>query len=268
MAVIEEIFVTEAEASKSLTFTLDNFEGPLDLLLHLIRENKLDILEIQISELLQQYMEYLDKVRENDLEIAVEFVEMASRLVRIKTNMMLPRPDEEDETLKNLTVDLIEYSLCKAIAEKLKERNIGFLRHVRKPSLINFDNTYLLNHEPNELANAYFSATRRGKRKEKPTTKAFEAIVHRRFVSVESRAIYMLKRLVKTGKISLSQLYGDAEDRSELVATFLAVLELIKTKRIGLNDDNDSAVLLKSGKRSAQRAEEISKGIITEDGTN
>ncbi len=262
------MFTETVTENKQLTFTLDNFEGPLDLLLHLIRENKLDILEIHIAELLDQYMGYLDKVRENDLEIAVEFVEMASRLVRIKTNMMLPRPEEEDETLKGLTVDLIEYSLCKELAERLKERGVGFERHVRNPSTVDFDSTYLLCHEPNELANAYFSATRRGKRKEKPTAESFEAIVHRRFVSVESRAIYMLKRLVKTGELKLSRLYRDAEDRSELVATFLAVLELIKTKRIGLEDDNDSAVLLTAGKHSAKKAEEISKGIIINNGSN
>lgn len=239
-------------------FTLDNFEGPLDLLLHLIRENKLNILDIQISELLRQYVEYLDRVREQDLEIAVEFVEMASRLVRIKTNLMLPRhEEEEDETLGKLTEELIEYSLCKQIAELLTKRNDGLRRRVREPmTLPAVKKIYEISHDPSELSYAYFSATRRGKNKQPPPKEAFDGIVKRPFVSVTSRVINLLKKLMRKGKLPLSAVYGQAGDRSSLVATFLAVLELVKSKRITVNEDGTEVAIsetVRHRERSVQR---------------
>lgn len=232
-------------------FTLDNFEGPLDLLLHLIRENKLNILDIQISELLRQYMEYLEKVREQDLEVTVEFVEMASRLVRIKTNLMLPRQTEEaDEALGQLTAELIEYSLCKQLAELLKNRSDGIKRRVREPmALPAVKKIYETVHNPSELSYAYFAATRRGRKKQPPPKEAFDGIVKRPFVSVTSRVIVLLKDLMRKGKLPLSVVYGQAQGRSQLVATFLAVLELVKTKRITVNDDGSEVAMAENARR-------------------
>lgn len=246
-------------AEEKLLFTLENFEGPLDLLLHLIRENKLNILDIQISDLLRQYMEYLERVREQDLEVAVEFVEMASRLVRIKTNLMLPRVSQEaNEDLGQLTAELIEYSLCKELAELLKKRSDGMKRRVRVPmTLPAVKKIYENNHDPSELSYAYFSATRRGKNKMPPPKEAFAGIVKRPFVSVSSRAILLMKGLMRRGKLPLSVIYGQAEGRSQLVATFLAVLELVKTKRICLNDDNSEVAM---NKEKAHRERGVSHG--------
>lgn len=239
-------------------FTLENFEGPLDLLLHLIRENKLNILEIQISELLSQYMDYLERVKEQDLEIAVEFVEMASRLVRIKTNLMLPRQVEEgEESLGRLTEELIEYSLCKQLAELLRDRSDGLKRRVREPmTLPAIKKIYENIHDPSELSSAYFAATKRGKNKQPPPRDAFDGIVKRPFVSVTSRVIVILKNLIKKGKLPLSSLYGEAEGRSQLVATFLAVLELVKTKRIAVSDDGEEVTMLKKEKTQERSAED------------
>ncbi len=233
-------------------FTLENFEGPLDLLLHLIRENKLNILDIQISELLRQYTDYIARVREQDMEIAVEFVEMASRLVRIKTNLMLPRREENTEDgLEELTAELIEYSLCKQLAQLLRNRDDGTRRRVREPmQLPQVKKTYDLVHDSSELSYAYFSATRRGKKRQPPPREAFDGIVKRPFVSVASRAVILLKGLVRKGKLPLESIYEGAEGRSQLVATFLAVLELVKTKRITVDDRG--VVSLSAGARAGE----------------
>ncbi len=246
-------------AEETLRFTLDNFEGPLDLLLHLIRENKLNILDIPIADLLRQYMEYLERVREQDLEVAVEFVEMASRLVRIKTNLMLPRVSTETgEELTQLAAELIEYSLCKELAEMLKKRSDGLKRRVRVPMVLpTLKRQYENTHDPSELSYAYFAATRRGKNKMPPPKEAFAGIVKRPFVSVSSRAIVLMKSLMRRGKLPLSAVYGQAEGRSQLVATFLAVLELVKTKRICLNDDNSQVTM---NRESGHRERGVSHG--------
>ena len=242
-------------------FTLENFEGPLDLLLHLIRENKLNILDIRISDLVQQYTDYLDKVREQDLEIAVEFIEMASRLVRIKTNLMLPRVSEEaGEELNDLTAELIEYSLCKQIAQMLNKRSDGMKMRVREPiKLPAIKRIYEVSHDPSELSSAYYSATKRGKNKLPPPKEAFDAIVRRPFVSVASRAVLLLKNLYKRGKLPLDSIYKESHGRSQLVATFLAILELAKRKRIYISDDGTQVEVTEEARKSthAERSVEV-----------
>lgn len=98
---------------EAISFKLDVFEGPLDLMLHLISKHKLNINDIEISKLLEQYMIYIEQAKEQDLELAGEFLEMAARLVYIKTVSLLPKPEEADEIKKELQGALIEYSLCK-----------------------------------------------------------------------------------------------------------------------------------------------------------
>ena len=98
---------------ESLSFHLSDFEGPLDLLLHLIAKHKLNILDIEISELLRQYLLFIENREDKDLEVRSEFLEMAARLVHIKTVSLLPKHEEEAEDLKKtLTGELMEYRLC------------------------------------------------------------------------------------------------------------------------------------------------------------
>ena len=139
---------------EELSFKLEVFEGPLDLLLHLISKHKLNINDIPIVVLLEQYMEYIDKMSEQNMEIAGEFLEMAARLVYIKTLSLLPKHEEAEELKKELQGRLIEYSLCKKAAELMRERYVGNVNAVRKPLAIEFDNTYSLIHDPAELIEA------------------------------------------------------------------------------------------------------------------
>lgn len=223
---------------EKLSFTLDVFEGPLDLLLHLISKHKLNINDIEISKLLEQYIAYIENAKENDLEVASEFLAMAARLVYIKTVSLLPRHDEEGEELKReLEGQLLEYQLCKQVASRLASMNRSHLLFLREPLEIPIDKTYKRNHQPDELLAAYIESVGKAKRRLPPPKTAFSGIVSKRMVSVESRIVYVLNKLYKTGRVKYNEFFYSG-DRSELVATFLAMLELIKSSRIRLSDDN------------------------------
>lgn len=226
-----------------LQYKLPVFEGPLDLLLTLIAKNKIDIYDIQISELLDQYMEQIDKMKENQLDIESDFLTMASRLVYIKSVMLLPKYEEEAEELKKeLTGQLVEYALCRSIAEKLG-KIYDFDTFVRSASPVEFDLTYNRIHNSSEIALAYVSAVGRGKRRLPPPKDAFSGIVSRKMVSVNSRIIHLMRRLWHGKRLEYHEIFEVCEGRSDLVATFLATLELVKGKRIRIEGTGENAVV-------------------------
>ena len=139
--------------SEKLQYRLENFEGPLDLLLFLISKHKLNICDINISELLDQYTESIKDI-ENvmDMDEASEFLEMAARLVYIKTAMLLPRYDDEGEKLRQeLQGELIEYRACKEAAENFRRSFCGNSIFSRAPMPIDSDNTYAREHPPTDI---------------------------------------------------------------------------------------------------------------------
>ncbi len=149
-----------------LQYKLDVFEGPLDLLLSLIAKNKIDIYDIQISALLDQYMEQIGRMQENQMDIASEFLTMASRLVYIKSVMLLPKYEEEAEELKKeLTGQLLEYAVCREIAAKLGTI-YDFDTYCKDASPVEFDMTYNRQHPSSDIVKGYISAVGRGKRRQ------------------------------------------------------------------------------------------------------
>lgn len=222
---------------EQISFKLEIFEGPLDLMLHLISKHKLNINDIPIVTLLEQYLDYIDKMSEQNMEIAGEFLEMAARLVYIKTVSLLPQREEAEQLKKELQGRLIEYSLCKKAAELMKARYVGNVNAVRKPLAIEFDNTYSLVHEPQTLLEAYMKIQHKPQ-EEQVRAESFNTIVKKKIVSVTSKIIYVLRCLYKSGSCMMDGLFDGMTNRSERVATFLAVLELTKSGRIWLNDDN------------------------------
>lgn len=222
---------------EQISFKLEVFEGPLDLLLHLISKHKLNINDIPIVTLLDQYLEYIGRMSEQDMEIAGEFLEMAARLVYIKTVSLLPKHEEAEQLKKELQGRLIEYSLCKKAAEIMRERYIGNVNAVRKPMTIEFDNTYSVIHDPQVLIDTYLNISTRPP-EEQIKTETFNTITKKAIVSVTTKIIYVLRKLYKTGQCLMEGLFDGMTNRSERVATFLAVLELTKSGRIMLNDDN------------------------------
>ncbi len=236
-----------------LSFRLSDFEGPLDLLLHLIAKHKLDILDIEISELLRQYLDFIENRADRDLEVASEFLEMAARLVHIKTVMLLPRHEEEADDLKGrLTGELMEYQLCKLAAQQLGIRAQAHRLYVRAPMPLETDATYRLTHPASALLDALSVTTGRAVRRQALRPAAFSGIVKRRVVSVSSRIIHLMRKLYRNPESRFDALFEDQRDRSELVATFLAVLELIKGGRITLSNDGETVRFNRSAKTLQQ----------------
>lgn len=222
---------------EKISYKIDVFEGPMDLLLHLISKHKLNINDIPIVELVNQYVEYVRQMQEQDFDVAGEFLEMAARLIYIKTVSLLPRHEEAEVLKKELTGELIEYRDCKLMAQKLSKQTDGFNRFVRpaQEGYVNYD--YERFHEGEELLNAYISAAGRGKRRLPPPLDSFKVIVAKKFVAVASKVSSVISKLRSGKKVKFLSLFDDARTKSDMVATFLAVLELAKTKKITIEGE-------------------------------
>ena len=206
---------------ESLTFKLEEFEGPLDLLLYLVGKNKMDLHEIAILDLIDQYTAVINTLTDY---------------------LLLPRSEEAERLKQELTGQLIEYSACKEIAARMGTMAAATFTAVRKPMEVELDNTYQLRHDASLLQQAWFGLMGRSRRKAAPSAERFEPLVTAPFVSVASRVVHVLRGLV-TGKVrQLRSLFSPTGSRSETVATFLAVLELVRAGRITIADDETLAV--------------------------
>lgn len=227
------------EKTETLSYKLDVFEGPLDLLLNLIAKNKLNIYDIPIAELLEQYMAQIHEMQAADMDVASEFLEMAARLVHIKSVSLLPKKEEEAALKQELTGQLLEYQQCKEAAMRLRER-VSLDGIVRAQADIPADLTYKRHHKPQELLSAYLSML--GKKKPPEPQKPEDTIsklITRRVVSVASQIVFVLRSLWKKRHVSLKELFRGKNDPSERVAAFLAVLELVKDKRLRVDGDGE-----------------------------
>ncbi len=233
------------EQTVTLSYKIEDFEGPLDLLLQLIARNKLNIYDIQLSVLIEQYLAQMESFRAGDMEISSEFLEMASRLIYMKTVSLLPKHDEIVRLKEELTGELLEYQLCREMAEKLSTMTVGFDRFVRVPTEYEFDKTYELVHESDLMYTSYLAAVGRGQRKLPPNVTPFTKIVAKKIVSVSTKIVFVIRNLIGGGTKKLSSLYKTARSRSELVATFLAVLELCKANRVEISGDGADAAEIK-----------------------
>ncbi|WP_040197613.1 segregation and condensation protein A [Candidatus Soleaferrea massiliensis] len=242
---------------EKLSFKLEQFEGPLDLLLHLIAKHKLDIYDIEIAKLLEQYLLYLDGIQLQDIEIASEFIEMAARLVYIKTVSLLPKHEEEERLRQELTGQLLEYQVCKQVAAELAARNVGYDIFTKEPDELEVDTIYQLRHNPNEIFSAYLNTLGKHRQKLPVSPKVFSPLVSRRVISVRSRIIYILRRLYGNEFLTYHGLFEQSQERSELVATFLAVLELIKSGRILMSGETDAIRLNMKEPRPLDGLDEI-----------
>ncbi|MBO4383683.1 MAG: segregation/condensation protein A [Clostridia bacterium] len=228
---------------EQINYKLEVFEGPMDLLLSLISKHKLDIYDIPIMELVEQYTDYVRKMQESNMEVASEFLEMAARLVYIKTVSLLPKNEEAEALKRELTGELLEYRDCQIMAGKLKDTANGFDLYTKEPDKVEADMTYELLHEPFELLSAYESAVGKRGRRLPPPVEAFSAIVQRKIVSVHSRITFILTSISGKGKRSFSSLIRASKSRSEMVATFLALLELIRDKKVVATEEADDLTL-------------------------
>ncbi len=217
---------------------LTNFEGPLDLLIHLIRKNEVDIYDIPIALISQQYLEYLDLMREINLDVAGEFLVMAATLIHIKSRMLVPRveagleSDEAEEDPREALVQrLLEHQRFKAAAEMLHEcetvRSAQWTRPDQRVEAIAgapFERE--LEVDLFSLLQAFQAVLTRARNRQ--TSIPLPAEV----VSVETRMQEMLSRLGDGGACGFEELFEDVRSRQEIIVTFLATLELIRTRLI------------------------------------
>lgn len=210
-------------------------------MLSLIQKHKLNIQDIEISVLLDQFMLYLDRMSEADLEITSDFLEMAARLIMIKSAALLPK-EEAEQLKKELQGALIEYALCKTMAERLKKRFLGDVVFVREPEELETDKSYHRTHQPEELMLAYGALNERTRRKASYRPRSIKPIVAKSYVTVFTGIVAVLKSLRRNGTVKMEELYKD-QPRSRTVATFLAILELSKEGRIFISEDGSSVRL-------------------------
>ena len=223
-----------------ISYKLEVFEGPMDLLLHLITKHKIDIYDIPILELVEQYVSYVREMQEENMDVASEFLEMAARLVYIKTVSLLPVYDEAEELKNELRDELLEYRDCKILAGKLAQMTDGFNYTVREfAENVDPDMSYKRLHEPDELLSAYSVAAGKKLRRLPPPIDTFKAIVTKKIVSVGSKIESIVTSLKKKRKTKLFDIYRQAQSRSDLIAAFLAVLELAKNKTIFVTGEGE-----------------------------
>lgn len=216
---------------EKLTFQVAEYDAPLDLILHLITKHKLSIVEIDITALLEQYLAAISEWQSRNLDVASEFLEMASRLVYMKTISLLPKHEEESAELqRELSGQLVEYRLCKLAAIRLGQQSLDVF--VREPMEIDIDETYTLTHPAGILFAALTDALGKNARRMPPPRETFEPLVTRPMISVTSKIFSVLKILRRRDKVKMLELFTATTGRSGVVATFLALLELMKSKKI------------------------------------
>ena len=221
---------------------LKDFEGPLDLLLYLVSKNKMNIYDIEIVALIDQYVSMVNGLPVYQMESASEFIEMAARLVQMKSYFLLPKSEEAERMKEELTGMLVEYSACKEVAAQLRSMAEGVYTVVREPAEVELDTEYRLRHDVYLLEEAYNALQGRSRQKQPPRQEQFEPLTTAPFVSVTSRIIHVLRGLM-TGRVRrLRQLFVKEGGRSQTVATFLAVLELVRAGRIAIADDESLTV--------------------------
>ncbi|MFD2371824.1 segregation and condensation protein A [Brevibacillus sp. GCM10020057] len=225
---------------------LDSFEGPLDLLLHLIEKAEVDIYDIPIAEITEQYLATIDTMQQLQLDVASEFVVMAASLLSIKSKMLLPKKEEqiyqqqlldmdveENDPREELVQRLLEYKRYKMLAEQLREMEIGRNRVFTRPAenlapYIKEEEHTVKDVTIYDLISALEKLVKKSKDKQQPITK-----VSRDEVSIKDR-MTEIRQLVRVGggMIRFSQLFSRRATRAEIVTSFLALLELMKAKEI------------------------------------
>lgn len=230
-----------------LSFKVLDFEGPLDLLLALIRKNKVSIYDIPINVIVSQYFDVIKQMKEDNLDVSSEFLVLAATLLQIKSRMLLPKPEEDDEEdpKEELIRRLEEYKKIKAAAKYLDERkNIGDSMFFKQPDRIekppaewNYSKL-----TPENLVLAYKQAYVKMERRQPPPRRSFEGIVGHERVSVRSRVKYIWDRLVKRTGVFFKELFAGVKSKPEAIASFLAVLEMIRMNKISVEYDESGDI--------------------------
>lgn len=253
---------------------MEDFDGPLDVILQLLSKNKIEIQDIKISLILEQYLAYLDEMKRMDMDIASEFIAMASHLMLIKTKMLLSTAEQEEALSEmELLIRSLEerqrqdaFAQVKSSVAFLSERNeIGLNLFTKGQEPYERDLTYRYQHCPEDLIRAMNSIAERSERALPPPTSNFSGIVGREPYPVTKKAAEVLKRLLSHGISRFLKLFHGNRSRSEIVATFLAVLELCRLHSVKLEGDTDEELAVRFLKLPEDQTEREEGGL--RDGT-
>ena len=221
---------------RELHIKLASFEGPLDLLLYLIRQNELDIREIQISDITGQYLRMIDLMREHNLDIAGDFILMAANLILIKSRHMLPQDLQEEENQEEpflseemLRKRLLEHQRYQEVASNLKEfprMNTDYFKHPEENQKKNKNTSLLIEMSLTELSLAF--------QKVLVSKKAAVQKLQKEIVSIEDAITQIYNKISTEKATELSELMEENASKAKVVAIFLAILELVRLQKISV----------------------------------
>ncbi len=234
-----------------LSFKLEVFEGPLDLLLSLIAKNKVDIYDIPIALILDQYMEYIEAMRLMDMEVAGEFIVMAADLMLIKSKMLLPKPEaeegEQEDPRAQLARALIEYKRAKEAASFLSDQyGIYAGRIAKEPEVLDTRSDLPEHIDIGLLEKALQRVLTKNSRLPdlaKESELAIQRLLSAKIVPVSAKIFTVMRLLRKNGSMNFEDILLTASSRSELIAIFSATLELLKVQRVTMEGQDESVVL-------------------------
>ncbi len=239
-----------------LQYKLEIFEGPLDLLLSLIAKNKVDIKDIPISLIFTQYMAYLTEMERMDMEVAGEFIVMASELMLIKSKMLLPKKEDDEDPREKLAEALLAYKQAKEAASYLGGQYERYHnRFIKETEEIKSDKNIVLDQDIRLLELAFQRMLNRRREEEEqsgkklnPNVDIFRQELQREIIPIPERMVGVMQYLRGRDAVSFDELMYSSRSRSELIATFGALLELLKSGLIKLEESVDeegqSTVLL------------------------
>ena len=231
---------------RTRTEEMEDFNGPLDVIFLLLSKNKIEIQDVSITAILEQYLAYLDEMKRLDIELASEFITMASHLMLIKTKMLLSAAEqaEAESELDVLRQSLMERQRKEAIEQIrlavsfLEPRNeVGRSLFTKDPEPLQRDSTYRYQHVTADLLKALDIISERNQQRLPPPTVNFKGIVGKEPYSISKKTGELMRQLVLRGMEKLKNLFKGNRSRSEIVATFISILDMCKNNTVTLEDD-------------------------------
>ena len=225
---------------EAVTYKLEQFEGPLDLLLSLIQKNKVSITDIPIALICDQYIEYIEKAQALDMELASEFIVMASELMLIKSKMLLPKAEEDEEDPRmSLTDSLLRFQQAKEAVVKLSPLYAYYsARMVKDTDEISVDKTFVHDQDIEDLLGAVRRIVAYNNVQRTPAKENFAPMISKPIIPVEIKIMSIIKTIEKRGAASLSELLSEEKSLPDLIASFLGILELVKIRKLIISEDD------------------------------
>ena len=240
---------------ENLAFKLETFEGPLDLLLHLINKNKMDICSVSLSVITEQYLQYVSEMKQMNIEMSSEFLVVAAQLLLIKSRSLLPKKqaeDDEEDLAEQLAERLLEYQKFKRVSEYLSQMSgADDYSYIKQPSFIEplVEDKTLNSITTDKLFNAFMLIyNKKNDEKDSLDNEVFEDITARAKISIFSKVKHILKLIQEQGQLGFYDFFKQLHSKNEMVAGFLAVLELLKLNRIDIVEFGDDIIMVGGNK--------------------